>query len=1856
MAEITLEFRLEGDVSGLAVAMEETTSDVTALGDESTKTDQIISDLVSHATDGFATLQDLIGSTSSRIQSMVVAAQNVTQNIKAAAANAIAEVADTYNSSMALVNRSSSGSGGASSGTAVDAEVEDTSARIWALIEEARNVTKSIRETTAAAVAEAAEISASSLQRSQRSAQSSVPQVSGTDAVGDPGIAALEASAEGATGRVQALAEESSRLAQSLQQVNASASGEALANYSAKLDQASKAGQESAKGIEATSSSSAGSSGIMASFGNVIELVSGKYGKLIELVNAFKDSPVGAYIIEAVTAYQGYDKALTEATGSAAGAKVAFAKLDEFAARTPVTLQEATEAFTTLKSAGLTPSIQALTSYGNIAAGTNKKLADVVSVVGEASQGQYDKLTDLGIKVAEQGDSLKLTYGGVSTSVKQDASAIEGYLMKLGETQFADAMGEQMDTLPVMFDRVNQQLSGVVVDIYRLFEPSATSVWKDSLALMGDGVDYVVEKMGALRDWIQGGIGFDWLMAEAELWWDSLTAGFGGSGAAILETMGGVWQGIVDGATAMLEWVTGGIFTSFGGLLEFLTDFGSQAVSLISDAFANFPLNMKVAVTIMLAEGEKLWISLNESIDLFVVDFESFTESLGYYWESMTLNIRLLYAEVMDWVIEQSAKVLAEAASWIPDFEIFDSMREAIKSSAAALSDVGSRQQEINDLIAQEHAAHQENQQVLEAKRQSIQTTAEAERSAADAGVQAALAERQAAMDKRTASVAARQEARKAQEETEKTAGAQALVKKTLDESSKSAAGFTKSLNENSKAAGNLTAEGQRLTEQYYTPSERFEATLARYKLLYNENTISVETYARAVRDLTKTYLEQSETPFDAGMKTLAEEAKQLGLTERERAAYNAELAYTNKMLSEHKELNNDEIAALRAQALANYDLGEQIKQRAKEEAAAKTQWENTAKSISDGLTGAFVGWVTKSENLAENLRNSLREMFNSLVLQPKIQAIMTSISNDLTTSLLGYTPSSSGAVVKSVGDSSGVGFSPSSLLSYVPWQGLGTLVLGDTIMTSAGVTYGTGFMTTQSQMLAAQEMGMGGMSGVGYGGLGIGGYLGYQATGSMSGAVTGAVLGQMGMGAIGGVMSGAGASAGVTAALQAIGPYGWIALAALAIFGDGLLGGGYTAPFGSLSTSSDESDLWHNKNGEFIGAESVFGYIGLTSDAHHVGGEKKTPAMQAYFDGLAEIDNALAQFLTVDEIADVKTRLDGWESSSTKAFKDFESMMQERLSVILTEVDPALGNLLAAFDGSSEEIAEYAAGLLAARKVVLDINAFLEALEKPNDPVQAIIDQLAAMDQAVANAEAAAIAAAESGDPTQIAQMAEQLKQAEIARYQQSIALVYQLQAAIEETERLAFEFSLRLTQKIESLTGVGSLTSAPGSGSAQIYGAGAEVYRRYMESTDPAERMRYLEYGEGLVDKWIQAREQEINRWLEAEMAAIDAQRSALQAQREQVQQRYQAEQEAIQEAINLTQEWQGVLDGVQRMLDSLRYSGGNPLSSSARYSILGSDISALESQLAGASAEDRAGIAQQLLSLYEQQAQMMQAGDLFQLPSEEYQAQYNSLVLRLGELQGMAQAETDRGEQLQEELNSLTEQQNAELASIDAQLAELDAQAAQLQEQANAELEAMRAEAAGYYAWIQAEGEGYFSETLATQQAQLDAILQGRTAEEFAVWAQDQMVASLQTIANVLVAMSKGDPFSEAMVVAALGVGSSNDSYGSDTAQSSADSGERSLPEGVARSATAKVPDLTPPVPLAIQPSIADGRPVTVAIDQGAVVVQVSASGGDAREIAASVGPVVEQALKRFVSGPFRDEVIKLAPALRRAQQVA
>lgn len=205
---------------------------------------------------------------------------------------------------------------------------------------------------------------------------------------------------------------------------------------------------------------------------------------------------VGNKILETARNFDIFMAQLKTATGDIATARAEFENLSKFAASTPFDLGQSIDGFVKLKNLGLDPSIGSLKSYGNTASAMGKSLNQMIEAVADASTNEFERLKEFGIKSSQQGDRVTFTFRGVETTVLKSSEAIQGYLLNIGNVDFAGAMQDRAESLDGALSNLGDSWDG----LFRAISSNGVgSLIHDNVMTATSALDYLAENIEALE-------------------------------------------------------------------------------------------------------------------------------------------------------------------------------------------------------------------------------------------------------------------------------------------------------------------------------------------------------------------------------------------------------------------------------------------------------------------------------------------------------------------------------------------------------------------------------------------------------------------------------------------------------------------------------------------------------------------------------------------------------------------------------------------------------------------------------------------------------------------------------------------------------------------------------------------------------------------------------------------------------------------------------------------------------------------------------------------------------------------------------------------------------------------------------------------------------------------------------------------------------------------------------------------------------------------------------------------------------------------------------------------------------------
>jgi phage-related protein len=184
----------------------------------------------------------------------------------------------------------------------------------------------------------------------------------------------------------------------------------------------------------------------------------------------------GKSVVDASSKAEDLKTALQTVTGSAAEADNAFKFIRDFTETTPFQVDQVAQAFLKLKAAGLEPSIETLTMFGDVAAVTNDKvgaleaITDLYSrtVAGGLGLEELDRLADRGIPVY---DILTKKIGITRQEVSEFGKTAEGAakitqaLTEGFNERFGGGMERSADNLSTRFSTLSDTIEGLLIKV-----------------------------------------------------------------------------------------------------------------------------------------------------------------------------------------------------------------------------------------------------------------------------------------------------------------------------------------------------------------------------------------------------------------------------------------------------------------------------------------------------------------------------------------------------------------------------------------------------------------------------------------------------------------------------------------------------------------------------------------------------------------------------------------------------------------------------------------------------------------------------------------------------------------------------------------------------------------------------------------------------------------------------------------------------------------------------------------------------------------------------------------------------------------------------------------------------------------------------------------------------------------------------------------------------------------------------------------------------------------------------------------------------------------------------------------------
>jgi hypothetical protein len=636
---------------------------------------------------------------------------------------------------------------------------------------------------------------------------------------------------------------------------------------------------------------------------------------------------------------------LETVTGSARAGAAAWAQLQEFAAQTPFSLQQATEGFIKLKAMGLDPSREALLSYANTASAMGKSLSQMIDAVVDASNSSFERLREFGITASKQGDQVSLTFQGMTTTIGNNAAEIEAYLRRIGEVQFAGAIERQSETLGVALSNVGDAWDQLMVEIG---DAGLTEV-------LVDGLQEVTSWLGELNGEIANGLGGEVNATVAETvalfgGWAEALAGIPPALSAVVQVLAELPNYnlvIRDGALALQEQ---------GTAWEALVDL----VGFAAQSFLDLPDNLRAAVGIILGEIDILKANFQAGMDQLPLIAQQAWAAIQYAIVSAIGAIKIAVAEMVAYVAGQLASLARDMAgvmAQVPEALDIGGMASAAAASLGTLAtSLESTESAVTGLKAEQAALgaqYAKDTAALQSQQKAITDRAESEIAAIRGVILAGIEETEAKKKARKAQAELNAEFARAEADQAKLERQSLKTGQAIAGAGKAASSAVKPTNDLAKAKGGASKASKELAKAQKAETQALQAAM------------------RTVEGLVRTHLPAKAAAQDyaEALAALATAGTAAGLSQEELATIMAGMARDQAKIADEARRAADGFYAA---------------------------WADAVDSLDDTFQGLWRGLLTGQDDVLGNLKETVLEWIADLSYQLLLSPIVVPIQGAL--------------------------------------------------------------------------------------------------------------------------------------------------------------------------------------------------------------------------------------------------------------------------------------------------------------------------------------------------------------------------------------------------------------------------------------------------------------------------------------------------------------------------------------------------------------------------------------------------------------------------------------------------------------------------------------------------------------------------------------------------------------------------------------------------------------------------------------------------------------------------------------------
>lgn len=183
------------------------------------------------------------------------------------------------------------------------------------------------------------------------------------------------------------------------------------------------------------------------------------FGNLAKVFAAIGFVRLGGAVVNTSRTFEDLGATMKAITGDAEAAGQSMDLVRKFTSGTTFQLENVSSAFITLLNAGITPTSDTLSDFGNLAAAFGKDITQIAQATFNATTGETEMLKQFGIKAKLEGDKISMIFREQETTIGRNSTEIVKFLRSIAQENFATALEERANTVSGVFSNLGDASS-----------------------------------------------------------------------------------------------------------------------------------------------------------------------------------------------------------------------------------------------------------------------------------------------------------------------------------------------------------------------------------------------------------------------------------------------------------------------------------------------------------------------------------------------------------------------------------------------------------------------------------------------------------------------------------------------------------------------------------------------------------------------------------------------------------------------------------------------------------------------------------------------------------------------------------------------------------------------------------------------------------------------------------------------------------------------------------------------------------------------------------------------------------------------------------------------------------------------------------------------------------------------------------------------------------------------------------------------------------------------------------------------------------------------------------------------------